>query len=116
MLRSMESNRIYLMEIKIISSFAEIDENSNKVALWGGGVVNAILSDQIFDYEISSKNDKVLSSDFTVIINIFRKTSSRTHKKATTVSPSIMNFNVPVPAFTCIQRFRDNYILSSESV
>ena len=79
-------------------------------------MVNAILSDQIFDYEISSKNDKVLSFDFAVIINIFRKTSSRTHKKATTVSLSIMNFNVPVPAFTCIQRFRDNYILSSESV
>ena len=74
----MESNRIYLMEIKIISSFAEIDEKSNKVALWRGGVVNAILSDQIFYYEISSKNDKVLSSDFAVILNIFRKTSSRT--------------------------------------
>ena len=112
----MGSSHIYLMEIYKFSSFAEIDEKSNKVALWGGGVVNAILSDQIFDYEISSKNDKVLSSDFAVIINIFRKTSSRTHKKATTVSPSIMNFNLPVPAFTCIQRFRDNYILSSESV
>ena len=58
-----------------------VDENSNKVALWGGGAVNAILSDQIFDYEISSKNGKVLSSDFMVIINIFRKTSSRTSNK-----------------------------------
>jgi hypothetical protein len=29
------------MEIEIISSFAEIDEKSNKVALWGVGMVNA---------------------------------------------------------------------------
>ena len=45
MLRSMGSSHIYLMEIYKFSSFAEIDEKSNKVALWGGGVVNPILSD-----------------------------------------------------------------------
>ena len=63
-------------------------------------MVNAILSDQIFDYEISSKNDKVLSSDFTVIINIFRKTSSRTHK----IDRKQQQF--PHPSGTLMYRYR----------